>query len=486
MQSLHFPWLELATFVPLVGAIVVSRIDDFDSVRRTSIIVSAATLFLAIGAWFDFATLHAFEAHDPWLESFGLYHADLFVVDELSAPLLPLGAMLYLATIATTLRTKVRRFSFVSTLVSESILMALLSCRAPWGIVVLLSLATIPPALEIQRRGRSARLYWVYMGLFVVCLTGGQSMIGTEDFSSIGVLVVTLAALLRSGVFPLHGWITELFERAGFGTALLAVIPMTGAYAVVRLVLPVAPAWGMQGIAIVSLATAVYAAGMALVQHEARRFFCFVFLSHASLVLVGLEMVTPIGLTGALYVWLSVGISLGGFGLALRCIEARTGRLSLDGYHGLSQLTPLISGFFLLSGLASVGFPGTVGFVGAELLVEGAVDVYPLIGLSVVIAAMLNGIAVVQAYFRVFTGVRREATATMGCRPSERVLIIVLSAMMLGGGLYPQPGVASRYHAAEEIIMLRSDLRAPDEAEEAEEADAHHAAAEKQVTVELD
>ena len=56
-----------------------------------------------------------------------------------------------------------------------------------------------------------------------------------------------------------------------------------------RLVLPIAPDWVLQSIGLVSLATAVYAAGMALVQREARRFFCYIFLSHSALVLVGLE-----------------------------------------------------------------------------------------------------------------------------------------------------------------------------------------------------
>ena len=66
---------------------------------------------------------------------------------------------------------------------------------------------------------------------------------------------------------------TDLFEKATFGTALLFVAPMTGAYAVMRLVFPIAPDWALQSIAIVSLVTAVYAGCMTLVQHEARRFF---------------------------------------------------------------------------------------------------------------------------------------------------------------------------------------------------------------------
>ena len=216
--------------------------------------------------------------------------------------------------------------------------------------------------------------------------------------------------------------------------------------------LPVSPEWALRSIAIVSLLTAVYAAGMALVQREARRFFAYLFLSNSSLVLVGLEVATPIGLTGGLCVWLSVGVSLAGFGLTLRSLESRTGRISLDRYHGLYSHMPSLAAFFLLTGLASVGFPGTVGFVGVELLVEGAVGVYPIVGMLVVVAAALNGIAVVHAYFRLFTGAEHKASITLQARWPERIAVLTLSALILGGGLFPQPGVSSRYHAAMELI----------------------------------
>ena len=158
-------------------------------------------------------------------------------------------------------------------------------------------------------------------------------------------------------------------------------------YAAVRLVLPIAPDWVLRRMGLVSLATAVYAAGMALVQREARRFFCYIFLSHSALVLVGWKSLTPIGLTGALCVWLSVGLSLAGFGLTLRALEARHGRLSLDRVSRRVRAHPALAVCFLLTGLASVGFPGTFGFVGTELLVDGAVEAYPYVGIAVVVAA---------------------------------------------------------------------------------------------------
>jgi NADH-quinone oxidoreductase subunit M len=268
--------------------------------------------------------------------------------------------------------------------------------------------------------------------------------------------LLTAAALIRSGIVPLHCWMTDLFERATLGTALLFVAPMPGAYAVMRLVMPIAPSWALQSIAIVSLLTSVYAAGMALVETDARRFFCYLLLSHSSLVLVGFELVTPIGLTGALCVWLSVGLSLGGLGLTLRSVESRMGRISLAKFHGLHEHTPMLAGLFLLTGLASIGFPGTVGFIGIELLVEGAVDVYPLVGMAVVVAAALNGIAILHAYFRIFTGTRFSASISFRAKLPERIAVLILTALILGAGLYPQPGVSSRYHAAMELMKRRN------------------------------
>ncbi len=457
MEELHLPWLELSVLLPLSGAVWVSLLKDRDQAQGHSIVICAATFLCACGEWLDFATLGTFEAHDHWDLFQTIFHRDIFVVDELSAPLLPLGALLYLATVLTTLRTKVNRFSWGWTLCSEGILLATLACRNSWLIILLMSLAVVPPWIELRARQQSTRVFLVHMGLFVALLVAGQTLLGSDSSAAnppiLAGLLLTAGALIRNGVVPLHCWITDLFEKATFGTALLFVTPMTGAYAVMRLVYPIAPVWALQSIAVLSLITAVYAAGLSLVQHESRRFYCYLFLSHSSLVLVGLELATPIGLTGALCVWLSVGISLLGFGVALRCVEARTGRLSLNSFHGLFEHTPFLASMFLLTGLSSIGFPGTVGFIGTELLVEGATDVYPIVGFAVVVAAALNSIAVVQAYFRVFTGSRHQATASMRCRPVERVTILAFVVLIIGGGLIPQPGVYSRYHAA--IALLR-------------------------------
>lgn len=454
MPGLHFPWLEVSFLVPTIGGLLIAltRVRG-RSAQLVAIVTAILALIFTLAEWYDFSQLNAFEAHDHW-SIFGFnYDTNLFVVDELSAPLIPLTALLYLLVILATLSDKIHRFSFSMTLISEAIVLATLSCRASWALVILLCIAVVPPWLEIRKRGRCTRVFVFHMSLFVGLLITGWGLltfVGPDAGlpTLIAGALLTGATLLRSGIAPVHCWLPDLFEKASFGTAILFVTPLTGAYAVMRLVLPIAPQWGLQSIAVLSLITAVYAAAMALNQREARRYFCYVLLSNASLVLVGLELVTPIGLAGALCVWLSVMICLTGFGLTIRSIEARIGRISLDDYHGLYRQIPMLAVFFLLTGLSSIGFPATIGFIGLELLVEGAVDVYPLVGMLVVVAAALNGIGMLNNYFRIFTGRRDVARILMPASVSERISVLVLSTLILGGGIFPQPGVHGRYHAA--------------------------------------
>jgi NADH-quinone oxidoreductase subunit M len=239
----------------------------------------------------------------------------------------------------------------------------------------------------------------MHMALFVVLMVIGQAFVTYEGenvpHSAWAVVPLLVAVFIRCGVVPVHCWMPDLFENATFGTALLFCTPLTGEYAAVRLLLPIAPDWVLRSIGVLSITTAVYAAGMSLVKKEARRFFCYVFLSHSALVLVGLLTSTKLGLTGALCVWLSVGLALSGFGLTMRALESRHGRLNLTSFRGIYEHTPALAICFLLTGVASVGFPGTFGFIGTEMLVDAAVATYPYVGMAVVVAGALNGIAVV-------------------------------------------------------------------------------------------
>jgi NADH-quinone oxidoreductase subunit M len=456
VSEFHLPWLELAVLIPLAGAAWASRLRDPGAARRWAVVICSLTLGVTVAAWLDFLALGAAQAAGPGDLPYRVTGRHVLLLDGFSAPLLPLTALLYLLTTLATLGVKVQRFSFGRTLASLAVVLAALSTRGAWLIVGLLSVETAFPWLELWARTKPTRVFAMHMALFVASLTGGQTLLEVADGNAEmvlgGEILLVGAVFIRSGMAPAHCWMTDLFEQASFGTALLFVTPLMGAYAAVRLVLPVAGEGVLHGVSWVALATAAYAAGMALVQKEARRFFCYLFLSHSALVLVGLGTATPLGLAGGLCVWLSVSLALTGLGLSLRALEARHRRLSLTGFHGLYEHTPALAVCFLLTGLASVGFPGTFGFWSNELLVDGAVETYPHAGVAVIVAAALSGIAVLRVYFLLFTGTRHVSAVPLRIGRRERVAVLILAGLILGGGLFPQPAVLSRQKAAANLM----------------------------------
>ena len=216
-----------------------------------------------------------------------------------------------------------RRYSFSWSMAAETIGLMKFSCTEPWILIALLAISTVPPYVELLNRHRPTRVYLLHMALFVGLLVVGWAAVTLEGGPSAhvpwwAVVPLVVAILVRCGTVPAHCWVTDWFEHASFGIALLFVVPLSGVYAAVRLVLPIGPGWVLQSIGLLSLFTAVYAAGMATIQRDCRRFFAHLFLSHSSLVLVGLALHSELSLTASLCLWFSVILSLGGFGLTLR------------------------------------------------------------------------------------------------------------------------------------------------------------------------
>lgn len=459
MSILQLPWLDYSLLIALFGSLFVSRQREPARAYSRGVAFTAATLACTVLAWLGFYLGVPLDAGLSLSPQHLLLKRQLFALDELNAPLVPAVALIHFLTALATARASMRRFSFSWSLAAEAMRLAMFSCKEPWPLIGLLAIMTVPGYIELASRGRPTRVYVIHMGVYLGLLILGWAAVeftGRDGPPAAWAVVPLLMGIMvRCGTVPAHCWVTDWFEHASLGIALLFVAPLSGVYAAIRLIWPIAPEWALHGLAIVSLITAVYAAGMAVIQDEVRRFFAHLFLSHASLVLVGLELDTVMSLTGSLCLWFSVTVSMAGFGLTLRALESRFGRLSLRSFHGLYEHSPTLAVCFLLTGLACVGFPGTLGFISTELLVDGAVEVNPMVGIAVVAAAALNGIAVVRAYLHLFTGGRHVSTVWLGIGNRERIAVLTLAALILGGGLYPQPGVMTRQHAAEEILRER-------------------------------
>lgn len=391
----------------------------------------------------------------------------LIRINTLSSVLLPFSAALWLLTVSVTPRTALDRrglrrtalatlLTLTSFLTESAVALLLLSMASVWTFLSALA----DPAHRYQRRVAA-----VYLGASTLLFAVGVALLvnpGVQKtrLEELAMWLIVIAALMRKGIVPFHAWVPEVFDHGRLGPAILFNAPQVGAYMTVVLIVPSASPAMLRTIALLALGTAVYGAALALVQRSARRACGYLFMSQSALVMAGLDCTSVTALAGGLLAWLSAGLGFAGLARCVLVLEARRGRLDLTSYHGGYDRMPVLAISFLAMGLACTGFPGTLGFIAQELLVDGAVDVFPVMGFAVVIASALTGLAVLRMYFSLFCG-RSDALAhpslRLGLRPREAWTFVALVIALIGLGVGPRPLADSRLDASAEILRLRQE-----------------------------
>jgi NADH-quinone oxidoreductase subunit M len=458
-------WLSLASLVALPSFVIGASFlrVDVERLRRLAVASAVAMLLgaLVIAVSPRLRTLSIHTSALSWVPG----GEAVIRLDTLSTVLLPFAAGLWLLTVAVTPRAALDRsglrrtalatlITLASFLTESAVVLLLLSVASVWTFLSALA----DPAHQYQRRIVAAYLGFstLVFGVGVALLVGP----GGENttIKTVGMWLIVIAALVRKGIVPFHAWVPEVFDHGRLGPAILFSAPQVGAYMTVVLIVPRASPDMLRIIAILALGTAVYGAALALVQTSARRACGYLFMSQSALVMAGLDCTSVSALAGGLVVWLSAGLAFAGLARCVLVLEARRGRLDLTTYHGGYERTPLLAISFLAMGLACTGFPGTLGFVGQELLVDGAVDVFPVMGFAVVLASALTGLAVLRMYFSLFCG-RSDALASSGLQfgltPREAWTFVALVITLVGFGVAPRPLVDSRFAASDEILRLR-------------------------------
>src|SRR5262245_44257633 len=388
-------------------------------------------------------------------------------IDTLSAILLPFAAGLWLLTVAVTPRAALDRGGLRRTAVATLITLA--SFLTESAVVLLLlsfaSMWTFLSALEDPAHRHQRRVVAAYLGISTLLLAVGVALLVSpaaqnRTIEAAAMWLIVVAALVRKGIVPFHAWVPEVFDHGRLGPTILFNAPQVGAYMTVVLIVPRASPQTLRMIALLALGTAVYGAALALVQRSARRACGYLFMSQSALVMAGLDCTSVTALAGGLLVWISAGLGFAGLARCVLVLEARRGRLDLTSYHGGYDRMPLLAISFLAMGLACTGFPGTLGFIGQVLLVDGAVDEFPVMGFAVVIASALTGLAVLRMYFLLFCGhseVLAPPSLRLGLRPREAWTFVALVITLIGLGLAPRPLVDSRFDASNEILRLRQE-----------------------------
>jgi NADH-quinone oxidoreductase subunit M len=392
----------------------------------------------------------------------------LLWIDGITAVLLPYVALVPLAILLVAPRRALERGATLRLLLGSAATCGLFLTSHPVVLVVLWIVTAFLTWTSVRATpggAGTARVFASAMGIASACMAVGTGLLLVDPpwsaapgtLGNTGGWLVAIAVMIRKGIFPFHSWYPQLFQGAPMSTALAATMPQVASYTAVRLLIghvdhPEGVAAELVVLAQLALVTAVYGAGLAIVQRRLRGLIGTLAMSQSALVLAGLAGTLPMELTGAFCVWISSGLALTGIGLVTWALESRAGAIRLDAPQGRFWDAPALAGFFLLFGLAGIGLPGTLSFVADDLIVSGSLDEGLRAGILVIISTILSGIAMMRGWLHVFGGPVEPDGPRHAILPRERVALTVLVATLFVLGLWPGPLVRALDRATSRLL----------------------------------
>jgi NADH-quinone oxidoreductase subunit M len=123
---------------------------------------------------------------------------------------------------------------------------------------------------------------------------------------------------------------------------------------------------------------------------------------------------------------------------------------------------PVYAIFFMLFTMASVGLPGTSGFVGEFLVFMGAYKASSWMTLVILTGIILGAAYALYLYRRIIFGSleKEDLKALTDLSLREKVIMIPIAAVVLWMGVYPKPFL-DPIHAPVEALVERIERAAP-------------------------
>ena len=305
---------------------------------------------------------------------------------------------------------------------------------------------------------------WGYFGTFNFVQLQEQYGATTELLARAFPFLIFLGAMGKSGQFPLHIWLPDAMEGPTPVSALIhaATMVVAGIFLVARSMFIFAQSPDtMLFVAYIGGFTALFAATIAVAQHDIKRILAFSTLSQLGFMMLAL------GIGG------SVGVMAGEHGTQLALMGRTAGTFHLfthaffkallflasgsviHAIHsnniwqmgGLKSNLKITVGTFLVGSVALAGIPPFAGFWSKDEILAVCLDAGSVHGY------VLYGVAVASAFLTAFYMFRLCFVAFWGRLPKDKnphesewsmtVPLMVLAALSMVAGLMASPEIAS-------------------------------------------
>ncbi len=283
-----------------------------------------------------------------------------------------------------------------------------------------------------------------------------------SSISHLSLVFFLMAIVMRKGLFPLHSWTLRSFETGPLLPKSLLFNSHLGALLVARAESTGLPSFAQQALyalSLLALVTALFTSLRGLIERKPRRLMALVCISQASFILSGLLSTNAAGVMGGMLHWMVVALASTGLIAVVRILEVRVIDVTDPTKPlGLAVRAPRLATFFLISGLALVGLPGTMGYCAEDLLFHGVQDHHPVMGVFLLLATAINAINLMRLYGILFLGVLpKNVIEIPDALPRERWPLTLMVVILIGGGLFPSLPISLRATAMKTFHLVAPD-----------------------------
>ncbi|MCH8323082.1 MAG: NADH-quinone oxidoreductase subunit M, partial [Proteobacteria bacterium] len=264
-------------------------------------------------------------------------------------------------------------------------------------------------------------------------------------------------------MWPVHTWLPDAHvEAPTAGSVILAgVLLKMGGYGFLRFSLPMFPHASVELgwlIFTLSLIAIVYTSLVALAQKDMKKLIAYSSVAHMGFVTLGIFVLNTQGLEGAIFQMLSHGVVSGALFLIVGVVYDRLHTREINRYGGLVNNMPKYAAVFMVFTLASIGLPGTSGFVGEVLVLFGAYQASSWLAFIASTGVILAAAYMLYLYWRICFG-KLEKPDLLNLKDldaREFLIFAPLVAVVILIGVYPAL-ILDVIHASVENLLVNFD-----------------------------
>jgi NADH-quinone oxidoreductase subunit M len=469
---INWPIISFTIFLPMAGSFIILFIKETDesatNIRWAALWTSLGTFILSCLIWFLFDSTnynYQFIEKHQWFSDFNFfYHVGIDGISLFMILLCTFLTPLCILSSWDNVTKKIKEY-MIAFLLLETLMIGMFCAIDTLLFYVFFEGVLIPMFLIIGIWGGQNRIYasfkfflYTLFGsvlmliaiIYMYQISNSMNIIELQNFKfekniQIWLWLAFFASFaVKIPMWPFHTWLPDAHvEAPTAGSVILAgVLLKMGGYGFIRFSLNIFPEASYYfsplvfGLSIIAI---IYTSLVALAQSDMKKLIAYSSVAHMGIVTIGIFVVNQQSIEGAMVQMLSHGIVSAALFLCVGVVYDRMHTRKISFYGGLVNRMPRYAVFFMIFTLASIGLPGTSGFVGEFLTILGAFKFNTFLAFFAATGIILSAVYMLFLYKRVIFGIitNEKLKTILDLNLREHIIMISLLIIVIIIGIFP-------------------------------------------------